>query len=421
MDGGFRLRTAELLEEELRERMVPYWSGLLDRRRGGFRLADEAGGSGPLGRLRQAARARLRPTGGTVPSPLEKHLVGQSRVVYALSLAARLGHDPGGAGLAAAAAGCRFLVERLADGGGFVWTADRRGRPRVRDKLLYGHAFALLALVEHHRASGEGWPLERARRLFALLTERFADRQHGGWHEHLTADLVPCADSRRLAAVRNRPGWKSHDAHLHLLEALADLHAVTADPAVAAALRETLAWADRFLPAGGGPACALLVCDGAAADDPAARRVLHGHRLEHAWLSLRVAAALGEAPPWPRALAVVDDVLAEGFEPVRGGVWQAGRGGESDGVRESWVQAEALLALSLAAHADDRYLPPLERQLAWIDEHHRTPSGAWLAAIDAAGRCVNPTLAGSWKAGYHEVRAVAFTAAVLRGDPAPWH
>lgn len=420
-----RDEAAAALEDDLRERMVPFWAATLDRRGEGFHLAaEERAGPRWLGGLRIRLRARLRPRPGTAPSPGERHVVGQSRAVFALALAARLGYDPGGRALAAADAGCRFLVERLADRehGGFVWTADRSGRPRVADKLLYGQAFALLALVESHRATGERRWLDEAIALARFLAERFADRAHGGWHEHLGRDLRPLDGGADLASRLGRTGWKSHDGHLHVTEALAELLAVTGDAELAAVVRGSADAAARFLRGADGPPSGFRRADWSRSAAPAARSVLYGHLFEHAWLWLRIDDALGTEPRWDAMLELVGLALRHGFDHRRGGVLKSGldAGPPSGRVRESWAQAEGLVALALAATADPRLDEPLRRELDWVLRRHRTARGPWLAALDADGSPLDRTLAGSWKAGYHEVRSAAFTAAVLRGDRAPW-
>jgi mannose/cellobiose epimerase-like protein (N-acyl-D-glucosamine 2-epimerase family) len=75
-----------------------------------------------------------------------------------------------------------------------------------------------------------------------------------------------------------------------------------------------------------------------------------------------------------------------------------------------WVQAEGLVALSEALAADAA--PPADFEaglrllLDWIWNHQRFRDGIWAWSTDERGVLRNPTKAGNWKAGYHEVRAM---------------
>ena len=55
--------------------------------------------------------------------------------------------------------------------------------------------------------------------------------------------------------------------------------------------------------------------------------------------------------------------------------------------------------------------------LDWIWRYQRLDDGTWVWSTEADGRVQNPTKADNWKAGYHEVRAVAMAIASLRASP----
>jgi mannose-6-phosphate isomerase len=212
-----RLSRAEL-RAHLVDELVPLWERCgLDRGHGGYwnRLG-----------------ARLEPT----PDGFKRLLV-HTRQVYAFSRAAELGAGPWAA--AAASHGLDFLVRRFWDArhGGWFATTNDAGEPLDRRKDLYGHAFAIFALAEHHRISGEPESLRLARATLALVRERLRDAKNGGFFEAASEDWRPVDEPRR------------QNPHMHLVEGLLALHAVAPEEgalAEAAALVELLRarWSD---------------------------------------------------------------------------------------------------------------------------------------------------------------------------------
>ncbi len=417
-------RAAALLADDLVRRVLPYWSATHDRRFGGFRLADT---ETAWPRLAERARWRLRRAvgrswGATQPSPGEKHLVGQTRVIVALAMGHRLGFDPSGLGLATALAGASFLRDRLWDGvhGGFAWCADRRGRVISPEKLLYGQAFAMLALAELGRAAGRRDFLDAALELFRLVQDHFHDRSNSGWHEHASADFRPVlTDESVCPGTIDRAGYKSVNAHLHVLEALSELLVATNDDGVRAALEEAIAACAHFFPPDPAAACALAATDWTPIAQAGRPRV--GHLLEHTWLLVRAHEALGTPVPVAALTAAVDYALLD-FDRKHGGFvsGETGAGGTGRGEKEWWVQAEGLVALTTAVRLAGRrpHLEALARLADWILAYQRGRDGVWIAATDPAGHVTNPTRAGSWKAGYHEVRGAALFVRAFGATPA---
>ena len=188
-----RLSRAEL-RAHLTDELLPLWERHgLDRARGGYwnRLGTE-----------------LRPT----PDGFKRLLV-HTRQIYAFSRAAELG--AGDWARVAANHGLEFLVGHFWDsrsGGWFTTTSDA-GEPLDRRKDLYGHAFAIFALAEHHRIAHEPESLRLALETLALVRERLADKKHGGYFEGASEDWRPVDEPRR------------QNPHMHLVEALLALHA----------------------------------------------------------------------------------------------------------------------------------------------------------------------------------------------------
>lgn len=348
----------EELTTLLRDRGLPWWAQRVDRRHGGYLL-----------------------------DPQEKQLATQSRMIWTHSHAHRHGL---GDYLRAAEQGVEFLLERFADRahGGFVWKTDRAGRPLDERKYLYGNVFAVLSLVEYGRAVGSQGPIDQAMALFRTLLARAHDDVFGGWLEDFEPDWRPITEPGDGGQVEV-PGLKSANAHLHTLEALAELHEATGDVDVARALAETVeVCTTQFFPADPGAACPHRSPDWQPAGSAG---VSIGHNVEFAWLLTRAERALGREPTWQRLDRYLEQALVERADAC---IW--------------WETAETLAALATAIshRPDPGHLNALERLLRFALAHQIDPAdGVWIRAVAHDGSVVDSAKVGTWKDAYHEVRA----------------
>src|SRR6185503_18152477 len=85
-------------------------------------------------------------------------------------------------------------------------------------------AFAIYALVEHYRATGDETSLEHAIGIFRLIEAYAHDPLNGGYQEAFSRDWKRLADARLSDVDRDAP--KSMNAHLHVLEAYTILYRV---------------------------------------------------------------------------------------------------------------------------------------------------------------------------------------------------
>ena len=233
---------AGVLDSMLRRKVVPYWLRTApDVRFGGYRLDDRYIPPAAIVSRAVDALRRLRSMRGR---RFSKHLVSQSRMLFAFSLAHQRGLDEGrGDCLAAAELGYRFLVGSMLDAryGGFVWKTDRSGRVADARKFLYGQAFAIYGLVEYHRASGSRAPPELASSVYRTVHSQLHDNRHGGWIELADERFETLrAGSTVTPRLVGHAGLKSGNAHLHWMESLTALYDVTRDSHVAASAAESL-------------------------------------------------------------------------------------------------------------------------------------------------------------------------------------
>lgn len=385
---------AREFKAELVQKVMPYWHDTaVDWERGGYVLADDAAGRG---------QAR------------DKQLVTQSRMVWGFSHAHLRGLSDGRRDyLKAARHGYRFLLDRFLDreNGGYFWKTDLAGAPIVDCKFLYGQAFAIYALVEYHRASGDPAALGRALDLYRTIQKHCHDARHGGWVEHTERDWRPLApgDPRNEVEV---VGLRSANAHLHWMEALAELWEATRDPSVKRSLAEALRINRRyFYPTTPGRSRFHRQPDWREVTDPRSAGLSYGHNVEFAWLMVRAQQALGRRPSWRHFHALLDHALRHGYDHQRGGLYHRGFDDQpaTDTAKVWWAQAELIAALSdaLQRKPDRRYEEALIKQVTFLRAHQIDPKdGIWLDTVDADGTPRSTGKAHNWKANYHDVRAL---------------
>ncbi len=380
---------------ELGEKVLPYWyDRCVDWQRGGYVLSDDA----------------VKPA----PPATDKMIVTQARMVWGFSHAWRKGfRDPQRDYLRAARQGYQFLLEHFRDPthGGYFWRTDLDGKPTNDRKYLYGQAFVVYALVEYHRASEDPVPLRHAMDLYRAIQQHGHDGDNDGWGEHYSRDwqLLTVQDSRIEV---ERAGFKSANAHLHWMEALAELYEATQDKAVRRSLTEALHLNQKyFYPKNPAKSCFHRHPDWDVVEDPRSGGLSYGHNVEFAWLMVRAEEALGRKPSWAHFDAVMEHALNYGTDHQRGGLYNRGFDNKpaSDTDKVWWSQSEWMAALTDGLRRKDRpdYRQALVQVIDFLRAHQiNPPDGIWLDTVTAEGKPKSTAKAHNWKANYHDVRAV---------------
>jgi mannobiose 2-epimerase len=374
------------LEQQLRTLVMPYWyDSAVDQQHGGYIL--ESG---------------------------SKQLVAQTRMIWGFAHAHRQGLSTAQRDyLAAARQGYEFLVAHFLDSqhGGYYWMTDDAGTPINRNKMIYGQAFVIYALVEYARASEDQEPLERAGELFRVLQREAHDPRHGGWFEHFDADWTPVMQPRADVFVE-LPGYKSANSHLHLMEAFTQLYLDQPDAPVREALRESLRINCRyFYPRDAAQSAFHCFPDWRRVTDKRSEGLSYGHNVEFAWLMVRAQQALGEAPDWDHFHAHLDHALKNGFDHQTGGLFNLGVGDQParDRGKVWWSQAEMLAALTVSIQHQRRApdVAAMELLLQFLEKQMIDPrDGIWASSVTADGETQWHSKKNHWKANYHDVRAV---------------
>lgn len=408
---GFSERARVALEWHalLRDRMLPYWHDTTMNSRGGYRVYDPGDRS-----WRAQIGSFIRGRNDRAQNESVRGVVSQSRLLWVFSHAHLLGYStPGRDYLKRAATGYSWLIDAMLDReyGGFYWKTDVNRGPIESHKLLYGQSMAIYALVEYHRASGLTEPLDHACSVFEIVQQRFRDKVHGGWIEHCERDFTPLTcTGERLPGMPDIVGFKSGDAHLHLMEALTELYAEVKDSSIREALVDSIELlCTHFYPPDVSESCEYRLPDWKPVTSDDASNLSHGHMVEFAWLLLHAQHTLGLPRDWDHFDTFVRHSLRYGFDHERGGFYFRGKPEEPacDTTKMWWVQAEGLSALTDAVAHTDEYNTSLSQLVDWILSNQiRSDDGVWIASTNAAGEPENLKKAGEWKAAYHEVRAI---------------
>lgn len=362
------------------EEILPFWERSVDHEFGGFITdLDENG--------------RRHGNG-------DKHLVMQTRMVYSFALGHRLTGNP--SYLAYARHGVEFLRYSFYDAehGGWFRTVNRQGEPIDRDKWPYAIAFAVYALADYYRASGDHEALQLAVETFDLLWKHAWDHQHGGIYWNLHSDWTPDDPTKRI------------DSMLHTMEAASSLLAATDDPRYLDHLLiicETIhdhTYDTRY-------ACTRewFSPDWNEVIERTRGLINYGHIAETAWFTSVVGAFTGEHQFLNLGRTLLGFVLREGWDARYGGIYAFGRAG--DGVVDTrkiwWMQAELLGALSFAYRLtrDVLYLDWLSAQARFVMTKQRDQAvGEWHSIVYADGTVQDGRKGSAAKAAYHVVQGL---------------
>ena len=260
------------------------------------------------------------------------------------------------------------------EGNGVVWRLDHTGAVIDRTRFAHAQGYAIYALAEYHRTTGEDEALTIARRIQTTVETQF-------WTGDGYAD---CLDGLDDSA-------KTLGAHLHLLEGYSHLHHIASDAASQAALHRALGvFTTRFAREG-----AHIPITFEAGWQTRPGPVSHGHDAEAGWLIWQAAMTLGDAAllahTRPLTLSLVKLTLAN-----------------RNLIEEWWGHAEALIAFVNAWQmtGDVRWLDAADELWTCAKAQFGARSGgnwSWYAA--GSGK-TGPYQAGMWKCPYHTGRAM---------------
>ena len=289
--------------------------------------------------------------------------------------------------------------------GGVYWSVTAEGEWLDTKKQLYAQGFAIYALSELYKVTGDDEALKNAVNLYKVVESHFADTVNGGYIEALSRDFSPLEDMSLSAHDINAD--KTMNSHLHVLEAYSNLYQVWPDETLKTRVEALLSLTGERVMGADGHLQLYFKRDWTVL--PGA--VSYGHDIETSWLALEAAFALHDADvvnrvrPWARRVGAAGN---EGLLPDGSMRYEKLLDGQFDDSRQWWVQAESVVGnLWLwKYHADAEALERAFAAWAYIREHLvDTISGEWWWAILPDGtRDLSQPKAGFWKCPYHNTR-----------------
>lgn len=386
MTGEFA-RMRQEVEEEAHSNILPFWME---------RVCDLTGET-------FAGEVRFD---GEVVMDAPKSGILAARLVWTFSHAALLYHEAVYRSYADML--YRYFIEHFWDDqyGGIFWSVDGDGNPLDVKKHIYANSFAMYALVEYHRATGNKEALERGKAIFGLV-ERYAhDEKHLGWFESFDQDWRRNTDARLALDEDNAP--KSMNTHLHLMEAMANLLRVWRDPILEMRMREMLRiFLDHIIHPDNHQFILFLGEDWT----PRSEVISFGHDIEGSWLLVEAADILGDAglmqETRERGLKMVEVTLQQGMDEDGALIYEAASHEPYAANKDWWPQAETVVGLLNAYEStlDLRYLQGSVKTWDWIKKNLVNPvHGEWYWGTTREGQPIQRELAGFWKCPYHNSR-----------------
>jgi mannobiose 2-epimerase len=380
------------IEGELRENLLPFWRQRSeDHERGGF-IAEMA-------------------NDGAVRADAPSGLILNSRLLWTFSALYRQFAEPRDLELARRACATLESTFRDREHGGYLWRIAPDGRPLERTKKIYGQAFCIYALSEHHLATGEDGALDAAHEVYELIERHAHDAREGGFIEARAADWSATADLRLSEVDMNAA--KSMNTQLHLLEAYTNLYRAWPSAGVAARLRELIELFGRhILDLGGGPGHGHLQHFFDEQWRVLSDTCTYGHDIEASWLLCEAAEVLDDerlatsVREW--AIELARTVLDQAVDDDGGLAYEGRNGTVIDPRRDWWCQAEAVVGFwnAFPLTAERAFADAAQRVWSFIERAVVDRSGGdWFSRVGADGNVdQGEPKVSEWKGPYHNVR-----------------
>ena len=295
--------------------------------------------------------------------------------------------------------------------GGFYWSLTADLKPFETDKYAYANAFCIYGLCAYAKASGDGEALSLAMEAFRCIETHFA--QENGYIEAFQGDWQPLENDH--LSEHDLHAAKTMNTTLHLIEAYAELYALTEDAAVGHALRSLL----------------LLLADAVYNPEKARLEVFfdenmrpigdlhsYGHDIEASWLVDHACDCLGDPELTEKCRQINAGLAAHVYSAAfqEGALYNECFAGEEDKTRIWWVLAEGVIGFLNAAqvageHGDsearNKYLDASADLWDYIERYQidRREGGEWYAETNTDGAPQSDfDMAGPWKCPYHNTR-----------------
>lgn len=385
-------RLYEMAKKELLEDILPFWEKYdVDEENGGF--------------YGVVTREGMPVKGGT------KCLVLNARLVWTFASAYRILKDEKYLKLAKRAYDyfCEYFIDKQY--GGCYFMLDCKGNAIDDKKFVYGQAFAIYALSEYCRATGDTEARDKAVAIRDLLEQHAYTPDHPGYIEILARDWSYNPANQGSNINPEAEATKTMNTHLHLIEAYTGLLRVLRTPEQIAKVRQHLnIMLDKvydfeihhFK---------MFFRDDWSWTTP---EISYGHDIEGTWLMTETAEVLGEKDmeekSAPKCLAMAAACLEESILPDGSMIYEYNPVTRHINTNRSWwVQAETVVGFLNAwqMSGEQRFLDASLKAFEYIDlfvvDHEY---GEWFTMLGNSGEVLSgyESKIDGWKCPYHNAR-----------------
>lgn len=372
------------IRKEWLEHILPFWGGLKDETNGGF-----------YGQV----NADLK-----IDEQAAKGGIACSRILWSFSAAYRTtGHE---IYAEYARHAFQFLARHLIDRqyGGLYWMVDYKGVPTDTRKHIYNQAFAVYALSEYHRASGNQEALDLAKDLYRLIESKGYDAKRQAYKEEFDREW-----NEQPNEMLSGNGVVAHitmNTHIHVLEAYSTLYRAWPEAVVRESLHNLLSILYHH----------IFDADrrrlGVFFDkdwNPLVDVTSFGHDIEASWLMDEALDVIGSTnPDYKRMVLDLAYAVSERAVQQDGSLMNEQEGSHLDTSRIWWVQAEAMVGFFNAYQrtGDIQFLEQVFRMWNYTKKNiiDSRPGSEWFWSVNENGRPDQHEMAGPWKCPYHNSR-----------------
>lgn len=378
-------RLAQEAEQELKERILPFWMNLKDERHGGYYgLVDD----------------QLR-----VDREADKGGIVAARILWTFSAAYRVTDEA--EYLAHATHAYEFLVHRVLDDehDGLYWMLDAEGNVVDDRKHVYAQSFGVYALSEYYRVTNDAEALQYAVQLFELIEDKGYNTRNHAYMEEFNRNWEPMPNE--MLSGQGLDAAMTTNTHLHILEAYTNLYRVWPDERLKRKIEHLLKvfYENIYVP----EKRFLQVFF----DDQWQSLIdyeSYGHDIEASWLlddALKVLKINEQA--YDRMVIDIAYNIADQAIAADGAIVNEKVNGQLDETRVWWVQAEAIVGFVNAYErsSDERFAEIAQGIWEYTKNYivDRREGGEWYPYVEPNGQpTAHRNMADPWKANYHNGR-----------------
>ncbi|MDD4090561.1 MAG: AGE family epimerase/isomerase [Acholeplasmataceae bacterium] len=372
-----------LIEEHLKELMIPFWLKLKDDENGGF-----------YGYLSNDLK---------LTKEANKSLISQSRHLFTFSLWYEYFHFDDLK--KAANHAYKFIKEAFYDYqyGGYFWEVTFDKKSALMFKNIYGHAFVIYGLSEYGRVFNDENAIDEAYQTF-LLIEKYSYNKVCCYYEQFDREWN--RENGSLTAMNGDNFPYTTNTLLHLLEAYTNLYRVKKEELLRKRILEMINVFKNKLYNKKKGSFYLYFDENKRVVQ---KKGSYGHDIEACWLIDRTISTLNiDDKELDEIVLKVTESVYQNALTKKGLITELN--GDDKFNKIWWVQVEAMVGFynHYQKTNDKKYLKAVKSIYKFINKYlvDKRPGSEWFWGVDNQGNPLNQYgIVDKWKASYHNGRA----------------